>query len=77
MSNQSMGRAPAATSIRGAFHSKGQSKQLVTAVLMDRTLLCTAHLTHRHESSLILQVFISVNATRAFFSTMQSPLLLL
>lgn len=52
-----------AASIHGAFQSKGQSKQLVTTVLMDRTLLCAAHLTHRHESSLILQLFISGNAT--------------
>lgn len=56
-----------ATTIHGAFHSKGQSKQLVTTVLMDRMLLCTAYLTHRHESSLILQVFISGNATRVIF----------
>lgn len=55
------------TSIHGAFHSKGWSKQLVTTVLMDRILLCTAHLTHRHESFLTLQVFISGNAIRVVF----------
>lgn len=68
MSNQSMGRAPMATPIHRAFRSKGQSKQLVTTVLMDRILLCTAHLTHKHENSLIQQVFISGNATRVVFS---------
>ena len=81
MSNHSMGRAPMATSIHGAFHSKGQSKQLLPTVLMDRTLLCTAHLTDRRKSSLIRQVFISGNTTRVwiffFPPKMQSPMLLL
>lgn len=44
-----------------------------TTVLMDTTLLCTAHLTYSHESSLNKQVFIFENATRVFwvFSTIK------
>lgn len=38
-----------------------------TTVLMDMTLLCTAPLTHSHESSLNKQVFIFENATRVFW----------
>lgn len=64
MSDHSMGRAPMATFIHRAFHSKGRSKHLVATVLMDTTLLCPGHLTHSHESSLNKQVFIFENAKR-------------